>query len=182
MATPRVPRVIPRLTRPAGLAPAPQPQSRSIAQIAVQQAKKIIAPTISKIGPVAPPNPYVATAPKPQEEQGRAEVRTYVQTYFTKIAETQILYNGDRQWAKITLTLETAGPVAVGTAQKISPVLSGKGILLATNEPITITVAKGTRLYVVSTSVNRVKVMVEALPWLEQITGLLRNFVGRFVK
>jgi hypothetical protein len=160
--------MIQRLERPGGV--------RALAQ-RVPQRGVMPAPQ-SKIGPVAPPNPYVATAPAPQADQGRAEVRTYVQTYFTKIGETQILYNGDRQWAKITLTLETAGPVAVGTAQKIGPALSGKGILLTTDEPITITVAKGTRLYVVSTSVNRVKMFVEALPWLEQITGLLRNFVG----
>jgi len=148
----------PRLTRPTGIAPA----------------------ATSKIGPVAAPNPAVATASSPQTEQGRAEARTYVQTYFTKVLqETQVLYNGDRQWAKITMTLETAGPVAIGTVQKITPVLSGKGILLVTNEPMSIVIAKGTRLFVASTAVNRVRVQVEPLPWLEQITATLRSLVGK---
>ncbi len=153
---------------------------RQFRRPAAQTPSKVI-PSVggSKIGPVAAPNPNVATAQAPAADQGRAEARTVVQTYFTKAdAETTILYNGDRQWSKITLTLETAGPVAVGTVQKITPVLSGKGIQLSTDEPTTITVAKGTRLYIASTSVNRVRMQVEPLPWLEQITGLLRQFVG----
>ena len=140
-------------------------------------------PQTSKLGQVSAPNRNIATAPAPEADQGRTESRTYAQTYFTKVSnETAILYNGDRQWARVTLELETAGPVVVGTQQKITPVLSGKGMLLVTNEPKTLTIAKGTRLYIASTSINRVTVQVEPLPWLEQITGTLRALVGRLVK
>lgn len=165
MKVPRVPRLLPRLSRPTS-------------------APTTISPPISKIGAVTAPNRNIATAPEPQADQGRAEVRTYVSTYFTKISadETQILYNGDRQWAKVKLTLETAGPVAVGVVQKITPVLSGKGIDLTTDVEVEIPVAKGTRLYIASTAVNRVKVIVEPSPWLEQITGLLRIAIGRMMK
>jgi hypothetical protein len=133
-------------------------------------------PAPSKIGPLPSTNRNIATAPTPQADQGKAEVRTYAQTYFTKVLdETQILYNGDRQWAKVILTLETAGPVAWGVVQKITPTLSGKGVLLETDERTEIIVPKGTRLYVTSTSVNRIKVQIEAMPWLEQITATLRK-------
>jgi hypothetical protein len=124
------------------------------------------------------PDRTVATAPKPQTDQGRAETRSFIDTYFTKATETQIIYNGDRQWARVTLMLETAGPVAIGTSQNIAPALSGKGQLLTTNVPQTFTVAKGSRLFVVSTGVNRVRRTVEAVPWLEQITGLVSALLG----
>ena len=55
------------------------------------------------------------------------------------------------------LTLENAGPVAVGTMSAITPVLSGKGELLETDVPRTFYIAKGTRLYIAATGVNRVK-------------------------
>lgn len=171
---PPVVRRVPRIPLPRFLRPAASQAS---------SAPPLVLPANSKIGPVSAPNRNIATAPSPQAEQGRAEVRTYVQTYFTKVAnDTDLLYNGDRQWARVTLELETAGPVVVGTVQKITPVLSGKGIQLTTNEERTITVAKGTRLYIASTSVNRVKVTVEPLPWLEQITATLRDLVGRLVR
>jgi len=126
-----------------------------------------------------PPDPTVATAPGPQTEQGRAETRSFIDTYFTKQGETQIIYNGDRQWARVTLTLETAGPVSVGTSQNIGPALSGKGQLLITNVPTTFTIAKASRLYVVATGVNRIKRTVEPVPWLEQITGLISALLGK---
>lgn len=171
MSSTRVPRLPARIARPASA-----------------MAKRIIGggvraqpqPQPSKIGPLPSVDRNVATAPEPAAAQGQAEARTYVQTYFTKIQEeTQILYNGDRQWARVTLTLETAGPVAVGTVQKITPVNSGKGILLPIDEPVTIDVAKGTRLYVTSAAVSRIKMQVAPLPWLEQITGILRHMAGR---
>jgi len=94
-------------------------------------------------------------------------------TYLTKVftgGEVPILYNGDRQWAKITLLLLTAGPVVVGTKADLAPVNSGKGRELITNIPFEITIGKTSRLYIISTAVNRVAVTIEPLPWLEQIT------------
>lgn len=136
----------------------------------------------SKIGydPTQPLDRTKATpAQQPQIQQGKAEARAMFDTYFTKAGRTEIIYNGDRQWARITLTLETAGPVSVGNAQQLTPVLSGKGILLQTNVPVAFTIAKGTRLYIAATGVNRVKRMVEPVPWLEQITGLLTGIFGK---
>lgn len=138
--------------------------------------------TPSKIGWSQAPERTVADAPGPQMSQGRGESRSFVDTYFTKQVDTNIIYNGDRQWARVTLMLETAGPVAVGTSQNIRPVLSGKGQLLTTNVPATFTIAKGSRLYVAANGVNRVKRSIEPVPWLEQITAILSGLLGRFGK
>ena len=135
---------------------------------------------MSKIGQTALGNRAVAAAPEPSPGPGNS--RAQISTYFTKIPvvgeSTPILYNGDRLWARVSLTLETAGPVAVGTMSQITPVLSGKGQLLETGKETYFDIAKGTRLYISATSVNRVKLKIEALPWLEQITGLMIQLIG----
>ena len=110
-----------------------------------------------------------------------AELATEIYTYFARPpvdGQLPKIYNADRQYAQVTLTLETAGPVAVSTKQQILPVLSGKGELLETGVPMTYFLAKGNRLYVAATSINRIKVVIQPLPWLEQIAGLL----GRVAK
>jgi hypothetical protein len=136
--------------------------------------------SISKVGVVSTDR-NIAQAPQPASETGAVDGRTLLQTYFTSLPkvgeDTPILYNGDRLWARITLTLETAGPVAVGTQSNIDPVLSGKGQLLQTGVPITFDIMKGTRLYVISTGINRIKFATGPIPWLEMIAGL----VGRLV-
>jgi len=123
----------------------------------------------------------IATAPAPAPTQG--DLRSNYYTYLTKTPvsgqqSTEVLYNGDRAWVKLTLTLETAGPVAVGQQSAITPVLSGKGILLETGTPMVFTIGKGTRLYIAATALNRVKVAIEPLPWLEQIAATLNSLVS----
>lgn len=103
--------------------------------------------------------------------QGESQNKIEIYTYFTKPGDSVQLYSGDRIWAKVTMTLETAGPVAIGNKSSITPVLSGKGELLDTGKPKSINVGRSNRIYIASTSVNRVKVEIEPLPWLEQITG-----------
>lgn len=136
----------------------------------------------SKIGPVSVDR-TIAQAPVPADTTGRSQNRAQVTTILTKIptagAEPQILYNGDRLWTRVTLTLENAGPVAVGTSRDIYPVLSGKGQLLTPGEPTPFDIAKGDVLYVAATSVNRIKITVAALPWLETITGLIGTLIAR---
>jgi hypothetical protein len=79
--------------------------------------------------------------------------------------------------------------VAIGQLSQITPVLSGKGELLDTGKAKTIPVGKGTRIYIASTSVNRVKLEIEPVPWLEQISatleiiaGAARALIGKFFK
>ncbi len=131
----------------------------------------------SKIGMTKLGDRAVAMAQPPSAEVGVGSNRLQVYTYFTKIPQPgeppPILYNGDRLWARVTLTLETAGPVAVGQASGITPVLSGKGQLLDTGEPMHFDVAKGSKLYIAATAPNRVKVSIQPLPWMEQIVALL---------
>jgi hypothetical protein len=105
-----------------------------------------------------------------------AELHTEISTFFarpTTDGQLAVLYNGDRQYAQVILTLETAGPVAVSTKQQMLPVLSGKGQLLETGVPLMFTLAKGNRLWVATSSLNRIKVTVQPLPWLEQFAGML---------
>ena len=139
---------------------------------------------LGKIGAVAAmPDRTVASANAPTATLEAGQKRSQITTYFTKPVQigipTAILFNGERLWTRVVLTLETAGPVAVGNMSGITPVLSGKGQLLPIGVPMPFTLAKGTRLYIASTSVNRVKVLIEPVPWLEQITGLLIQMVGR---
>jgi hypothetical protein len=136
---------------------------------------------ISKIGAVST-NRTVAQAPSPAVTTGSAETQAFIDTYFTKVPvlgqPTEIIYNGDRQWAKVTLTLETAGPVAIGNMASITPVLSGKGQLLETDTPLTFYIAKGTKLYIAAAGINRIKRVIEAVPWLETLTGLMGALAG----
>lgn len=138
----------------------------------------------SKIGPVKGITDRNVAKPQPIAEQtGAGDIRTSITTYFTKApqpgGETPVLYNGDRNWARVTVMLETAGPVVVGNASSLLPVLSGKGQLLTTNIPVTFTIAKGTRLYIQSTGVNRVRLEVAPVPWLEQIAAGVGAVVDR---
>lgn len=131
----------------------------------------------SKLPPVSMSR-TVAQTTQPSAENGAGENRAKFFTYFTKLGPTETLYNGDRQWASVILTLETAGPVAVGDSSSIVPVLSGKGQLLETDVPTTFTIAKGTRLYVAATGINRIKVEIAPYPWMEQIVGLITNLIA----
>lgn len=116
---------------------------------------------------------------------------TDIFTYFTKpTGLSELLYSAE-SWINISLVLETAGPVAVSTRQDVTPVLSGKGILLAPDgEPTRFVLPRGDRLYIAAEAVNRVKVVIEPFPWIEQILlslennfqslgGLLRSVVSR---
>lgn len=154
-------------------------------QTARQVVSKVATSAASKIGGLTRLGDRAeAVKPEPSESASNGSNKTQISTYFTKVPvpgeATAILYNGDRLWARVILTLETAGPVAVGQSSSITPVLSGKGALLETGVPTTFSIAAGTRLYIASTAVNRVKFVVESVPWLEQMTALLRAMVGRF--
>lgn len=138
---------------------------------------------LSKIGSTtAMPDRTKGTAPTPQPKLAAGDNRSQIDTYFTKVNApgdaVPIIYNGERLWARVRLTLETAGPVAVGNSAQITPVLSGRGQLLETGKETEFILAKGTRLYIASTSVNRVKRTIEPLPWLEQIVGMLGKLIG----
>jgi hypothetical protein len=132
---------------------------------------------VSKLAPTSTDR-SIAQVVAPAVTVGQSQVKYDASTYLTRAGGTAILYNGDRTWAKVTLTLRTAGPVAVGQSADLQPVLSGKGELLQTDVPAVFNVAKGDRLYIASTSVNPVGVLIEGYPWLETITGLIGSLTG----
>jgi hypothetical protein len=139
--------------------------------------------------PLIPRNPMIPTGNRvaenampaenrPQPNLSAGTYKTEAFTYITTVGPEQVLYTGDQDWAKVTLTLQTAGPVAASTRQTITPVLSGKAPLLQTGVPFTLTVAKGNRIYIAATNVNRVSVVVEPFAWEAQKLGALLN-LGR---
>lgn len=107
-------------------------------------------------------------------------MRTEIYTYFTvPDGETKLLYSAENL-VRVTVQLENAGPVAVGQREDISPVLSGKGMLLppGNTDDKTFVLSKENRLYIVSESVNRVKFIVEPIPFLEKILAATESIVG----
>lgn len=120
------------------------------------------------------------------EPQGQLQTsRTEIYSYFTQPSrQSQLLFSAEN-WVKIRLVLETAGPVAVGTSAEITPVLSGHGILLDTDEPFEVILSRSNRMYIAAETVNRVAVTIEPIPWLEQINADNRNgyqaIAGTFV-
>lgn len=136
-----------------------------------------IAGQISKV--LSRPDRSVASGQEVGIDQGSSERRGENSTYLTKSdGKTAILYRGDRLWAKVTVELETAGPVAVGYTSKLGNVLSGAGELLETGKAKEFVVSRGSNLYIASTSVNRVALRIEAWPWIEAIYGMLSGLVG----
>jgi len=103
-----------------------------------------------------------------EEPKSLQTYRTDISTYFTPVGGTHLLY-GAENWVTIKLILETAGPVSVGTAAALTPVLSGKGISLVTGVPYERVLSKGVRFYIASETLNRVQVSIEPIPWLEQM-------------
>lgn len=115
-------------------------------------------------------------------KEGKPEIpstngRTEVSTYFTKPSGNHVLYRAE-QWMRIRLMLEGAGPVAVGSRDNVAPPLSGAGILLPTNVEITFTMQKGNRMYIAATAINRVRFIIEPIPWLEQIATMIGQLVS----
>ena len=106
------------------------------------------------------------------DPQGVPELisKTAMWTLFTQVGGNQLLYSAE-EWVRVNLRLETAGPVSVSTREDVVPALSGKGILLESNEVIFV-IAKGSRLFYTAEAVNRVRVVIEPIPFAEVI---LRN-------
>lgn len=137
----------------------------------------MLSQSVSKV-PMSGTDPTIAEVREPAVTAGQSEKRIEISTYTTKAGGTALLYPGNRMWAKVTLTMLTAGPVAVGEQGTLTPVLSGTGELLQTGVPRSFNVAKGSQLFIASTSITPVTMVVEAYPWLETITGLVSALLG----
>jgi hypothetical protein len=127
---------------------------------------------------------FTAQLPQPKipsEDQLAGNYKTKTPTFFTKPGEISVLHSADTPWVRVSVMLETAGPVAISTAQGFS-VFSGEGILLQTGVERTLTIPKGNRLYITSTTFNRVSYVVEPVPWLEQMMGAVINGLSMVAK
>jgi len=119
-----------------------------------------------------------ARSPGSYQAAGQTEVYTLF-TQFNGPQFTKLLFSA-QSWVRITLRLETAGPVEVGWREDLAPVLSGKGILLDVRD-VTFILPKGQRLFYTAASVNRVRVIIEPIPWLEQILANVQIGFDRVV-
>jgi hypothetical protein len=131
---------------------------------------------LTSLGRAALTNRNISSVQEPSSTLAGAELSTELYTYFAKPpvdGQLPVLYNGDRQLGIMILELETAGPVYVSTKQQLLPVTSGKGRQLITGQPVSFPLSKGNRLWVATTSINRIAVIVHPDPWSENITGLL---------
>lgn len=141
---------------------------------------RIMGAAVSRLAKLAPLSAEVARAlpdskggEEPQDLQ-RWRTDGY-ELFTTTLGESKLFYSAD-QWVRIKLTLETAGPVAIGIGRSdILPVLSGKGRLLTTDEEWEVYIPKGTRVYYAAENVNRVATTIEPVPWMEQLSMEIRR-------
>jgi hypothetical protein len=113
-----------------------------------------------------------------QAEIPTATGRTEIFTYTTRaLNESSLLYQAE-SWVRMRLILENAGAVDVSTRENITPVGSGKGITLPTDVEVQFNLNKKDRIYIASTSVNRVRVIIEPIAWGDQIATMLGKLVG----
>lgn len=118
-------------------------------------------------------NPGSKTAAPAIIQASTQPAQTY--TYFTKgDGASRQLFSASR-WTRAQLLLETAGPVSIGTADNITPVLSGKGTLLTTDIPFEIDLAPGNKLWIAAEAVNRLKVTFTPYAWQEQQLAALER-------
>jgi hypothetical protein len=106
-----------------------------------------------------------------------------LKTYFTVAdGQTHLLYTA-QSWVKARLMLENAGPVAIGHDQEITPVLSGRGLLLPTLEWVEFNMTKGSRIFIAAEAINRVKLQIAPVPLAEQLgswfSAVLNLLMGR---
>jgi len=99
---------------------------------------------------------------------------TQQQTIFTTVGQSK-LYVASQDWVRITLTLQTAGPVAIGTSADLLPVLSGKGLILATDIPVRFLLPRGNIVYIAANAVNRVSFQIEPQPFYEGLLQAVGN-------
>lgn len=108
--------------------------------------------------------------------------RTDMFDLFTFAIGTSELFYSANQSVKVTFILETAGPVVISTRAEVVPVLSGKGLSLRTGVPVTWHYPKGSRLYYGCAALNRVGIVIEPIPWMDQVVHEIRGVaktVGR---
>lgn len=97
--------------------------------------------------------------------------QTICSTLFTvaqPFGQTHKLFDA-RQWMRVKLRLETAGPVTVGTNAHLETAIgSGAGSSLGVDE-LVIVLKKGDTLYYIANATNRVRIIREPIPWQEQL-------------
>ncbi len=86
---------------------------------------------------------------------------THIYTYTTvPDGQTRRLYDAKLS-VKVSMRLDTAGPVAMGTRHDLSPLLSGKGVLLNSEDWTDFELNLGDRLFIIAETVERVQFLIQ---------------------
>lgn len=168
--------------------------SRSRLRSLNNKLKRVTTPSLKKISnELKAGTEFGRAIPGPEQSQIRTNVaigvtegepaipaaqgRTEISTYFTKDSGDHLLYQAEG-WVKLRLMLITAGPVDIGTRDQVSPVGSGKGIPLPQDVEVVFPLVKGNRIFITAVAVNRVRFIIEPIPWAEQITTMLGSMLS----
>jgi hypothetical protein len=100
---------------------------------------------------------------------------TKIYTIFTDDSGITRLLFSPPTWCRVRITLETAGPVAVGTSQDLGAVLSGQGVQLTTDIELTWDLDREDRLFWVAESINRVKFSIESIAYGDEYAKSLHE-------
>ena len=106
---------------------------------------------------------------------------TQAYTYFTiPDGMSHLVQEAAARWLRFSFSLETAGAVAVGLRDDIAPALSGKGILLPNDGRwLRFVVKPGTKVWLISNTLDRVRTIIEPLSLLEVIAHAVTSIVNR---
>ena len=101
-------------------------------------------------------------------------------TLFTSAGGTDLQYSAN-EWTLVSVQLETAGPVVIGTQEHLAPLGSGRGISVGTT-PRYMVLSPGERLYSLSSALNRVSMVAQPLPNLVAIALKIDALIGALAK
>jgi len=117
-------------------------------------------------------------SPGPAVAIPTSDSKNTLTTVQTNAGEVVLLFQGNSAWSQVTLILETAGPVAVGTGPGVK-LTTGSGVRLTTGVPLSFPVARGERVYAASGAVSRIQVIAHPIAWGEHVANLLTAGLAR---
>lgn len=102
-----------------------------------------------------------------------------LQTNPTSGTGTQLVYQTQPdEWIRVTLRLETGGPVVIGHLSNLRPTTSGKGRLLPSDEDIIVDLSPTSKLFIAAEGVERVGVHITSLPGLGMVLDAIMGMGG----
>lgn len=99
--------------------------------------------------------------------------RTVISSSIVPAGQAQLLFTS-QNWVIVTVTLRSPTQAVIATNDAILPVSSFFGRPLIQDEPFKVTVPRATTIYVASEATSRFDLIVEPIPWFQQISAEIR--------